>query len=154
MELFSLYLNTNEVKAALKYADSTVQSAPVQLKIAVYNDVAYSLAQKKVGLDTAIAYAQKAVSESKGNVSTYVKYTGMFMGENPGSVMYDLGKVDSALELEKVAITFDMDNPEFLSNLAIYQEAAGHRLEGLKIAAKAIFFGNAYEALTNFNKLI
>ena len=67
LELFSLYLDDNKVEAALKYADQAVHSVPEELKVKIYDEVAYSLARKKVGLDTAALYAQRALSASMIN---------------------------------------------------------------------------------------
>jgi tetratricopeptide (TPR) repeat protein len=159
LELFSLYLNDNKVKAALKYADQAVHSVPEELKVKIYDEVAYSLAQKKVGLDTAAVYAQRAVSQSSTTSTNYrsiglsVKYAGLSLNTQ-ALVMNDLGKTDSAFALEKEAVSVDKDNPAFLSNLAAYQQAAGYRLEALYTSAKAILLGNTNEALTNFNEWI
>ena len=153
MELFSIYLNDSKVKIALNYADQAVQFAPGQLKIGILDAIAYSLAHKKVGLDTAAVYTNRAVSESKKTHSNLLKYGGMAL-DTKALIMFDLGQADSALALEKEAITVDRDNPDFLSHLATYQEAAGFRLLAIKTAATAILYGNTNEAVTNFNKWI
>jgi tetratricopeptide (TPR) repeat protein len=153
IELFSLYLKDVKVKTALNYAAQAIKSAPEQLKIDILDEVAYSLAQKKVGLDTAALYAQRAITASSINHAYMLKYEGMSL-ETEALIMYDLQKADSAVTIEKKALRIDKDNPAYLSNLAIYQEAAGYRSEAIKSAAKAILLGNTNEALTNLNNWI
>jgi predicted Zn-dependent protease len=148
--LFQIYLNDNNIDTALIYADQAVNVFPERLRANIYNEVAYTLAQKKVGLDTAAVYAQRAVNGARNNSP---RYLGMIL-DTQALVMYDLGKADSAMALELEAIKGYKDDPSFLSSLAIYQEAAGHRLDGLKTAAEAILQGNTDEALTNFNNWI
>jgi tetratricopeptide (TPR) repeat protein len=159
LELFSLYLDDNKVEAALKYADQAVHSVPEELKVKIYDEVAYSLARKKVGLDTAAVYAQRAVSVSNAvytnyrNIGLSVKYAGLSLNTQ-ALVMHVLGKADSAFALENEAAGIEKNNPALLSTLAAYQEAAGYRFEALYTAAEAILFGNTGEALTNFNEWI
>jgi tetratricopeptide (TPR) repeat protein len=148
--LFQIYLNDNKIDTALIYADQAVNIFPERSRVNIYNEVAYTLAQKKAGLDTAAVYAQRAIS---GAMNYPQKYLGMIL-DTQALVMYALGKADSAMVLESEAIKGYKDDPSFLSSLAIYQEAAGHRLDGLKTAAEAILQGNTDEALTNFNSWI
>jgi predicted Zn-dependent protease len=150
ISLFSLSLDGNKTGVALTYADQAARSVSEPYRITIYNDVAYQLAQKNICLDTADVYSKRAVNGARENHS---RYLGTFL-DTRALVMFDLGKADTASELEKEAISAYREDPSFLSNLAIYQEAAGKRIDGLKTAARAILLGNTDEALTNFNNWI
>ncbi len=147
-EIFSAFLDMNQVDSALYYADLSANSFPVQIRFNTYNNIAFALAQKKVGLDTAAAYIQRAVSAAKDR---RLRNIGMYL-DTQALVMFDLGNVDSALSLEQEAIAGHEEDPSYISSLSIYQEAAGKRIEGIKTAAKAILLGSTDEALSNFNK--
>ncbi|MDR3627861.1 MAG: hypothetical protein P4L45_13550, partial [Ignavibacteriaceae bacterium] len=150
INLFSIYLDDNETGAALMYANEAAQAVPEPYRMNIYNDVAYRLALKKVCIDTADIYSKRSVDGAR---ESHSRYLGTFL-DTRALVMFDLGKADSASGLEKEAISVSREDPSYLSNLAIYQEAAGERIDGLHTAARAILLGNTDEALTNFNNWI
>lgn len=149
-ELFTDYLELDQTDSALTYADLLLNQIPPMARFNGYNDIAYNLALKKVGLDTAAVYIQRAVAIAR---SGNMKNLGMFL-DTQALVLFDLGKADSALALEKEAIIGHEEDPTYLTSLATYEGAAGKRLDAINTAAKAILLGNTDEALINFNKWI
>ena len=149
-ELFSSYLNLNQIDSALVYADQYLKQIPSMGRFNGYNDIAYSLAQKKAGLDSAQAYADRAVKTAR---TWKMKNLGMFL-DTQALVLFDLGKTDTALSLEKEAIVGHEDDPAYLTSLANYEAAGNKKNDAVKTEAKAIIYGNTDEALTNFNKWI
>jgi tetratricopeptide (TPR) repeat protein len=153
IELFSVFLSNDEIENALNYASLAVQSVNEESRIAVYSQIAFALAKKKAGLDTADTYARLVIEQTKTDAANYLKYTGLSY-DTRALIQFDHGKIDSALILENQALGINIDNPSFLSRLAYYQETAGFRLEAIRTAAKAILLGNTDDALTNFDKWI
>jgi len=149
-ELFSSYLEIDQTDSALNYADQFLKQIPSMGRYNGYNDIAYTLALKKVGLDSAKVYAERAVETAR---TWKMKNIGMFL-DTQALVMFDLGKTDSALVLEKEAIIGHEDDPTYLNSLATYEGASGKISDAIKTAAKAIILGNTDESLTNFNKWV
>ena len=148
--LFSSYLKLDQTDSALTYADLYLKQIPSMGRFNGYNDVAYTLAQKKVGLDSAEVYAERAVNTAR---TWKMKNLGMFL-DTQALVLYDLGNPDSALALEKEAIVGHEDDPAYLTSLANYENAVNKKNDAVKTEAKAIIYGNTDDALTNFNKWI
>ncbi len=149
-ELFTEYLELGKTDSALKYADLLIKQIPPIARFNAYNDIAYNLGLKKVGLDTAEAYANRAVETARAGK---MRILGSFL-DTKALVMYDLGNADSALTLEEEAIVTHKNDPLYLNSLAIYQHATGKNSQAIYTAAEAIFLGNTDEPLTNFNKWI
>ena len=149
-QIFSEYLDAGKTDSALTYANLVVEPIPSMARFNLYNDIAYALAKKKAGLDTAAAYSQRAVTTVR---NANMKNLGMYL-DTQALVLYDLGKADSALSIEKEAIVGHEDDPDYLTSLSIYQAAAGQRPEALMTAAKAVLYGNTSDALLNFQKWI
>ncbi len=149
-EIFSAYLDLNKVDSALVFADSAAQSFPFGARVNIYNNIAFDLAKKKVGLDTALVYSQR-VADATGQMNLRVR--GRFL-DTQALVLYDLGKIDSAISLEKEAVSGNESEPSYQSSLAVYLEAGEQKTEALKTAANAILLGSTDEALSNFNKWI
>ena len=147
-EIFSAYLDLNAIDTALIFADSSAQSFPLGARVNIYNNIAYDLAKKKAGLDTALVYSQR-VAEATSQLNLRVR--GKFL-DTQALVFYDLGKIDTAISLEKEAVAGNEEEPPYQSSLAVYLEADGQRTEALKTAANAILLGSTDEALLNFNK--
>lgn len=147
-EIFNAFLDLSKIDSALKYADMTANSFPPGARINIYNNIAFALAQKKVGLDTAAVYAQRAVDASQ-NLNNKVR--GMFF-DTQALVLYNLGKADSALAIEKQAVIGNEGNPDYQSSLAKYENANGQKIDAIKTAANSILLGNTDEAISNFNK--
>lgn len=148
--IFSEYLDASQTDSALAYANLAVETIPSMARFNLYNDIAYALAKKKTGLDTAAVYAQRAVTTVR---NANMRNLGMYL-DTQALVLFELGKADSALKLEQQAIVGHEDDPDYLTSLSVYLEAAGQRPEAVKTAAKAIMYGNTSDALINFLKWI
>ncbi len=149
-QIFTDYLAEGNTDSALVYAYLAVKPIPSMARFNLYNNIAYELAQKKTGLDTAAAYAGRAVNAVR---NAGMNNLGMYL-DTQALVYYDLGKTDSALVLEKEAIIGHENDPDYLNSLSIYLNAAGKKKEAIQTAAKAILYGNTSDAPANFNKWV
>ncbi len=148
--LFASYLDLGKTDSALVYAGQFVDMYPPESRVNIYNDVADILATKKVGLDSADVYSYKALSLAQKNGVRNI----WAIFDTRALVLYDLGKADSALLLEKQALKGNEDDPDVLNHLSMYQAATGKKTAALNTAARAILMGNTGDALSNFNKWI
>ena len=146
--LFKEHLNIAEENSALYYASLYIYSRPENSRKNAYNSVAYSLAEKKLGLDTALVYSEKAVKSARKAKSRSLS---SFL-DTQAFVLHQLGKNKKALELQTEAIKNRPDDPSMLYFLSIYQEENEFRQEALLNIAKAIYLGQTGEAINNFNK--
>ncbi len=149
-QIFTGYLDENNTDSALVYAYLMVKPVPSMARFNLYNNIAYELAKKKTGLDTAAVYAKRAVNAVR---NAGMNNLGMYL-DTQALVFYDLGKVDSALALEKEAIIGHEDDPAYLNSLSIYLNAAGQKKEAILTAGKAILYGNTYDAPVNLKKWV
>lgn len=149
-EITNSYLQLNNSDSAIAYADKFVNAYPPDGRINPYNTIAYVFAEKKVGLDTALVYITRSVdmarSKNARNLSQLL--------DTKAFVLYNLGKFDEALEVQKEAINGHENDPAYLNGLAIYQEASGKMMEALYSGAKVIFFGDPENLLPKFNEWI
>ncbi len=148
--IFSSYLNINQIDSAFSYISRYLDLYPPEMRMNPYNDIAYSLAQKKVGLDSADVYSALSIKLAQRNNPRNLS---MYQ-DTRALVLYDLGKYNDALALEELAITGHETDPTYLVSLAIYQDAAGKRIDAIKTAAAAIINGDNDEAITNFDKWV
>ena len=135
LEIAKNYLDLNKTDSALIFADRYVNFYPLEGRLNPYNNMAYTLIMKKQGLDTALAYSQRAVqfarSENIPNIGMYI--------DTYAAALYALGKNDEALNAQTEAVRGHEDDPEYLMSLAIYQDAAGNTKEALKYYGKCSF---------------
>ena len=148
--IFSAYLDLRKVDSALYFVNQYFEIIPPEMRMNPYNEVAYTLAQKKVGLDSADVYSKRAVELARNNNPQNLS---MYL-DTRALVLFDLGKFDSAYTLEKQAIIGHENDPAYLLNLAAFEEAAGKKLEAINTAAQAIIYGDNDQALTRFNKWV
>jgi tetratricopeptide (TPR) repeat protein len=147
-ELVNLYADKKDEANALKYGDMFINTYPEAARMNAYNSIAYSLAEKKIGLKTAADYAQKAVDLAKnGNP----RMLNMIL-DTQALVLYDLGNADSALVLEREAFKGNEDDPSFLYYLSMYEAATGHTNDALMHSASAILLGDPGKAAEKFNE--
>lgn len=147
-DLVNLYADKNNEAKALKYSEMFVNSYPEPARMNAYNEIAYTLAEKKIGLNTAADYAQKAVDMARnGNP----RMLNMIL-DTQALVLYNLGNADSALVLEREAIKGYEDNPVYLYYLSLYEAATRHTNDALLHSAKAILLGDPGKAAENFNE--
>lgn len=147
-DLFRLNTDAGNEEGALKYGKLYIETYPEQSRMNVYNSVAYTLAEKKLGLKTAAVYAQKAVDLARNASPRSLK----MILDTQAFVLYNLGDADSALVLERQAYEGNEDDPNYPYFLSMYEEATGHRMDALKHAASAVLYGDAGNALIKFNE--
>jgi len=157
-ELFTVYADMGNADSALYYADAFINFLPPQNRASALNSAAYILAEKNIGLDSALSYIEQALILVQGNA----RYSGM-VNDTKAYILYKKGDSKSALEVQKGIMEGNEDNPEFLFHMALYQHAAGNNEEALKYAALSSLYGglestakfNEWKAAgTNYDKLV
>ena len=148
--IFSAFLDLGKVDSALFYVSQYFEIIPPELRMNPYNEVAYTLAQKKVGLDSADVYSARAIDIAKNTNSPNLS---MYQ-DTRALVLYDLGKFADALNLEKQAVVGHETDPSYLLNLAIFEEGAGKKSDAINTAAQAVINGDNDQALVFFNKWV
>jgi tetratricopeptide (TPR) repeat protein len=148
LEIAKNYLDINKTDSALIFADKYVNFYPLEGRLNPYNNMAYTLISKKEGLDTALAYSQRAVqfarSKNIPNISMYL--------DTYAAALYALGKNEEALNTQTEAIKGHEDDPEYLMSLAIYQDAVGKTKEALNTTANVLLKGDAQTGMDKFNE--
>jgi tetratricopeptide (TPR) repeat protein len=144
--LFGLYVDQGSEAGALDAAAHYLQTLAPEARLGPYNQIAYSLAVKNMGLDSALAYAALAEGMAKGEgVGTLgpIQDTRAF-------VLYRKGDVVAAENLQKEAIRGHEDDPEYVGHLALYQEQNGKRRVALSTISRAIYMGGDREMQARF----
>ena len=141
------YLDQNITDSALVFADKYVNFYPADSRLNAWENAAYYLAHANKGLDSALSYAKQGVQFAR---SKNVRSLGQCL-DTYAAVLSLLGKNQEALDAETEAIKGHENDPEFLLNLAVYQEAAGKTTDALNNAAKVILFGDMENGLDKFN---
>lgn len=144
--LFRIAVNNNQDSIALYYADQYLNTISEAARMNPYNSVAYTLAEKKIGLDSAAIYAQKAVDLAQSASKKALRQ----ILDTQALVYFERGQADSALALEREAIIGNESDPSYLHYLSIYEEATGHTTDALTHAAQAVLYGDGGNAIKNF----
>ena len=145
--LTNLYLDQNITDSALVYADKYVTFYPPDGRLSAWETAAYYLAHSKKGLDSALSYSKQAVQFAK---SKNVRSIGQYL-DTYAAVLFELGKKQEALDAENEAIKGHENDPDYLLNLATYQEGAGKLTEALNNAAMVILLGDVENGFDKFN---
>jgi tetratricopeptide (TPR) repeat protein len=135
-ELFNVYADMGKTDSALYYANAFINLLPPQNRVSALNGVAYTLAEKNIGLDSALSYAEQALTLVQGNA----RYSGM-INDTKAYVIYKKGDAKAALDIQKSIMEGNEDNPEFLFHMALYQQASDNNEEALKYAAMYSLYG-------------
>jgi len=142
------YLDMNRTDSALIFADKYVNFYPPEGRLNAYNNMAFSLISKKTGLDTALAYSERAVQFARSkNIPNIAMYLDTY-----AAALFAKGKNQDALNAQTEAIKGHENDPEYLLNLAIYQDAVGDTKEALNTAANVLLKGDAQTGMDNFNE--
>lgn len=149
-DISTTYLQLDKTDSAITYADKFVNAYPPDARFNPYNTIAYIFAEKKVALDTSLAYITRAVESAR---SKKVRNLSQFL-DTEAFVKFQMGKFDEALAVQTEAINGHENDPAYLHGLAKYQEAAGKRKDALYTGAKVIFFGDPENLLPLFNEWI
>jgi tetratricopeptide (TPR) repeat protein len=147
LEIARNYLDLNNTDSALIFADKYINFYPPEGRINPYNNIAYSLVMKKQGLDTALVYSQRAVQIAR---SKNIPDIGMYL-DTYATVLFALGKNQEALNAQTEAVRGHKDDPDYLMNLAIYQDAVGNTKEALNTTANVLLKGDNQTGLDKFN---
>lgn len=149
-DLYNLYAGKGDEKLAIEYAEKYLNSYPEETRMNRYNSVAYTLAEKNIGLKSALVYAQKAVDMAKNASPRSFRQ----ILDTQAFVLYRVGNVDSALVLEREAIKGNENDPSYLYYLSLYEEATGHTTDALMHSAKAVLNGDGVNAISKFNEWV
>jgi tetratricopeptide (TPR) repeat protein len=142
------YLDLNKSDSALIFGDKYVNFYPLEGRLNPYNNMAYALIAKKQGLDTALAYSQRAVQYARNkNIPNIAMYLDTY-----AAALYASGKNQDALNAQTEAVKGHEDDPEYLMSLAIYQDAVGNTKDALNTAANVLLKGDAQTGLDKFNE--
>ncbi len=135
---------------ALDAATHYLQTVPSEARLGPYNQIAYSLAVKNIGLDSALVYAALAEEMARGEgVGTLgpIQDTRAF-------VLYRKGNFAAAEKLQLEAIRGHENDPEYLGHLAMYQERNGRRRIALSTISQAVYLGGDREMQVRFFDLL
>jgi tetratricopeptide (TPR) repeat protein len=147
MDLANSYFSLHKTDSALIFINKYVTFYPQDGRLNPYNNACYLLVKNKQGLDSAFAWSGRAVQIAR---SRNIKNMGMYL-DTYASVLFELGKKQEALNAETEAIKGHEDDPEYLMNLAVYQDGAGKTRNALKNAAIVILSGDTEYSLDKFN---
>ncbi len=145
--LMITFIDMNEVDSALFQADEYIKSLPAERQGEIYNDIAYMLAEKDAGLDTALVYSKRAVDLVQNNP----RYLSMYL-DTKAYVLYKKGDADEAVKIQKEAVKDHEDEPEYLYHLALFSKAADNINDALKYCALAVLQGDEGTSLVKFNE--
>ena len=149
-QTFSAFVQLGNSDSAIVYAEKLLSKIPENARENYYNNFAYQLAEKKIGLDSAQSFINKAVASAKINRSKLLSS----ILDTQAFVLYNLGKADSALTIQKELMPGNEDDPSYITNLAIYQEASGDINSALISISKAILLGRSSNAVKKLNSWI
>ncbi len=146
--LFQAYLQTGEGDKAVEAAENYLATMPAERRGSAYNGLAWRLAEKKTGLETAARYAKLA--EEWGRSLNNPRQLRNIL-DTRAYVHYQMGDYSTAEALQREAAVGNEEDPEFIGRLALYEEAVGKRAEALRTVARTLLFGGGDEYLEHFN---
>ncbi|MFN0158250.1 MAG: tetratricopeptide repeat protein [Bacteroidota bacterium] len=134
-QLFTLHKDKGNEQSALDAAHKYLETLPPDSRMSPYNRIAWALAEKGMGLDSALAYATRAEELAKQLNSRQLSG----IRDTRAYTFYRLGRHAEAEELQRIAIKGNEDDQEFLTHLALFEYANGKRREALSTVARALF---------------
>jgi tetratricopeptide (TPR) repeat protein len=144
--LFALYVDQGDESRALDAATHYLGLVPPGARMNTYNQFAYALAGKNIGLDSALVYAELAESMARGGGSGTL---GPIL-DTHAFVLFRKGDAAAAEKLQEEAMRGHEDDPEYLGHLALYQEKNGKRRQALSTASRAVYLGGDREMKSRF----
>lgn len=137
--LFDLHVEQGNEPAALAAAHGSLESVPPGNRMNPYNRIAYRLALKGMGLDSALAYIDRGIvlAGTSRSLSGFQ--------DTKAYVLYKLGRFAEAEELQRVAIKGHEDDQEFLGHLAMFEKANGKPRDALRTMSRALYFDGEQE---------
>jgi hypothetical protein len=144
--LFALYVEKGDEARSLDAAARYMAALAPEARMGPYNSFAYALAEKNIGLDTALAYAARAEAMAKGEGPRTLSP----IQDTRAFVLYRKGDGAAAESLQNEAMAGNGDEPEYVGHLALYQELNGKRRLALATMARAIYLGGGGEMQPKF----
>ncbi len=144
--LFDIYVEQGNEPAAVEAAAKSLESGVPENRMNPYNRFAYALAQKSIGLDSALAWIVRAEEMAQKNSPRSVSG----FQDTRAYVLYRKGRFVEAEELQRTAMKGHERDPEYVSHLALYEKANGKIQDALKTMAKALYLGGDGESEEQF----
>ncbi len=142
--LFDIYVEQGNEAAAMLAAHNSLQTLLPENRMNPYNKFSYALALNGLGLDTALAYIDRAIVMA----GTSRSLSGF--QDTKAYVLFRLQRFEEAERLQRVAIVGHENDPEYLSHLANYEKENGKLRDALKTMAKALFLGADQQSKKDF----
>ncbi|MEJ2079403.1 MAG: hypothetical protein P8Z74_15590 [Acidobacteriota bacterium] len=143
---FEAAVQSGDAQAAAEAAAAVVKGRKGHPLNSARNNVAWTLAEKGLALDTAEQYARAMVEDARKEKSRSL--SGYL--DTLAYVLFRKGDSKEAEQLQKEAIGKQSKDPDMLSRLALYQHSNGEHLEALQTAASAILGGAEDELVVLF----
>jgi len=141
LSLFRLYVDQGNEAAALSSASRYLEPIDPANRMGPYNEIAYELALKNIGLDSALVYATRAsdMARSQG--------AGMLSAieDTRALVLYRRGNPGEAEKVQQSIMSEHRDDPDYLEHLAMYEAANGERRPALATISRALYDGGPDE---------
>ncbi len=140
-QIFRDYIALNDETNVVIYADKYLNFFPKGYRMSELNGVAWTLAENKMGLDSAKVYADRAVEqadESGLGTLNNIKDTQAY-------VYFQAGDAKRALAIQNEAMTGNENDYDFLSRLGLYQHATGEFNNSYNTVAKSILSGGGLD---------
>ena len=146
LALFNFYAEQGQEGPALEYAGRYLNPIPPANRMSPYNSIAYTLALRNIGLDSAIAYANRASEMARSQGSGMLSA----IEDTRALAVFRHGDAAGAEKIQQSIMPGHEGDPEYLEHLAMYQAANGKRREALKTAAQGLYLGGTDDLRDDF----
>lgn len=146
LRLFRDYASLGNENKAVSTAARYLEFFPRGYRMSQYNEIAWVLAENKMGLDSAKVYADRAVEQAKDSGVRTLNN----IKDTQAYVYFQSGDAKRALSIQEEVMNGNEENPGFLNRLALYQHGAGYWEKSLYTIAKTILLGGGLESERNF----
>lgn len=147
---FSAFVQLSNADSAIANANTYLNKIPEASKESIYNSFAMQLAEKKIALDSADSFINKAVASAREKKSRRLS----LILNTKAFVSFEQGKINDAVAIQKEALIGNEKNSEYVMNLARYEKSAGNNIDAYKNISKAIILGNHEKAVEYLNDWI
>lgn len=144
--LFGLYVDQGNEERALDAASRYLSSLAPEARTGPENAIAYALAVKNIGIDSALVYAARAEAAAKADGGSALGA----IQDTRAYVLYRKGDFLQAEKIQNEAIRGHDDDPEYVGHLALYQEGNGKRRLALGTMARSVYLGGGSEMQSKF----
>ncbi|MCB0288813.1 MAG: hypothetical protein KDH97_01020 [Calditrichaeota bacterium] len=148
-DIYYAALSLEKEALALEAAENYLNSLSEGQRGNGYNQIAWTLAENKLGLDAAARYAELAVAwartlERPGTLRNIL--------DTQAYVLYQKGDAAAAEKIQLEALEGNENNGDMLGRLALYQAGAGKRDAAIRTIAKALLLDGRSEDLQHFHE--